>query len=124
MSAEPATSPATMMTSHRLRLSDITSPDAEAMASRDGLFAGSSGNPVLPALIGRNAFDYAFTLNAETDRMALQLAGTSGFAVFAAAEDNPAHWVAQDGEARCFEKFSRSKVRVTGDDVNLRPAVQ
>lgn len=75
---------------------------AEALASRDGLFAASTGNPVLPALIGRNAFDYAFTLSAETDRLAIQLSGTSGFAIFAAAEDNPAHWVAAGRAAQRF----------------------
>ncbi len=75
---------------------------AEAIASRDGLFAGSSGNPVLPALIGRNVFAYAFTLGAETDRMARQLAATSGFAIFTAAEENPAHWVAAGRAAQRF----------------------
>ncbi len=66
----------------------------EALARRDGLFAGSSGNPVLPAPLGRRLFPRVFTLAAETDRMARQLAGSAGFAVFAAARDDPAHWLA------------------------------
>ncbi len=66
----------------------------EALARRDGLFAGSSGNPVLPAPVGRRLFPHVFTLASETDRMARQLAGTAGFAVFAAARDDPAHWLA------------------------------
>lgn len=67
---------------------------AEALARRDGLFAGSSGNPVLPAPLRRRLFPHVFTLASETDRMARQLAGSAGFAVFAAARDDPAHWLA------------------------------
>ncbi|WP_198371220.1 Acg family FMN-binding oxidoreductase [Roseomonas rosulenta] len=65
-----------------------------ALARRDGLFAGASGNPVLPEPIGRAIFPHVFTLAAETDRMARQLAGSAGFAVFAAERDDPAHWLA------------------------------
>jgi len=73
-----------------------------ALARRDGLFAGSSGNPVLPAPIGRALFPHVFTLAAETDRMARQLTGSAGFAVFAAERDDPAHWLAAGRAAQRF----------------------
>ncbi|WP_137128261.1 Acg family FMN-binding oxidoreductase [Roseomonas sp. HF4] len=73
-----------------------------ALARRDGLFAGASGNPVLPEPIGRAIFPHVFTLAAETDRMARQLAGSAGFAVFAAARDDPDHWLAAGRAAQRF----------------------
>jgi hypothetical protein len=51
-----------------------------ALARRDGLFAGAS----------------------ETGRMARQLAGSAGFAVFAAERDDPAHWLAAGRAAQRF----------------------
>lgn len=73
-----------------------------ALARRDGPFAGSSGNPVLPAPIGRALFRQVFTLASKTDRMARQLAGSAGFAAFAAARDDPAHWLAAGRAAQRF----------------------
>jgi nitroreductase len=73
-----------------------------ALARRDGLFAGASGNPVVPESIGRANFPHVFTLAAETDRMARQLAGSAGFAVFAAERDDPAHWLAAGRAAQRF----------------------
>jgi nitroreductase len=73
-----------------------------ALARRDGLFAGASGNPALPEPIGRAIFPHVFTLAAETDRMARQLAGSAGFAVFAAVRDDPAHWLAAGRAAQRF----------------------
>ena len=75
---------------------------AQAVAMRDGLFAGASGNPVVPAFIGQRLFDAVFTVAAETDRMAQLLAGSSGFAVFVAEEANAAHWVAAGRAAQRF----------------------
>jgi nitroreductase len=73
-----------------------------ALARRDGLFAGASGNPVTPEWLGRRVFPHVFTLAAETDRMARQLAGSAGFAVFAAERDDPAHWLAAGRAAQRF----------------------
>lgn len=73
-----------------------------ALARRDGLFAGSMGNPVLPEALGRLAFRAVFTEARETDRLARVLAGTAGYAVFAAAQEDPAHWLAAGRAAQRF----------------------
>ena len=64
------------------------------MAQRDGLFAGSMGNPAVPQAIGRLIFPLVFTEAAETDRLARLLAATPAYAVFAASEPTQAGWVA------------------------------
>ena len=65
-----------------------------AMETGDGLYAASSGNPVLPDALGRLAFDRVFTAAAETDRYARHIASSAGFAVFVAEREDTAHWVA------------------------------
>lgn len=65
-----------------------------ALASRDGLFAGTMGNPVVPQALGRLVFPLVFTEAAETDRLARLLGATPAFAVFAAAQATPAGWIA------------------------------
>ncbi|WP_257164598.1 Acg family FMN-binding oxidoreductase [Bradyrhizobium sp. SRS-191] len=64
-----------------------------AMASGDGLFAGASGNPSLPTTLGSLAFDLLFDAAAENDKYARQIASSSGLAVFAAEQADPAHWI-------------------------------
>jgi hypothetical protein len=44
-----------------------------AAASGDGLFSATSGNPILPDLLGRLAFDAFFSADAERDRYARQI---------------------------------------------------
>ncbi|MCF3642293.1 nitroreductase family protein [Rhizobium sp. TRM95111] len=65
-----------------------------AMARGDGLYAPASGNPVLPEWLGSIAFALAFTASAENDKYARQMDSSAGLAVFAAATDGPAGWIA------------------------------
>lgn len=65
-----------------------------AMQAGDGLYAAASGNPALPDWIGSLAFRLAFTKDAENDKYARQMNGSSGVAVFAAASEGPAGWIA------------------------------
>lgn len=64
-----------------------------ALASGDGLFSASTGNPVLPEALGRRAFDRFFTAAAEGERVARHIGSSSGLVVFLAEREDPAHWV-------------------------------
>ena len=65
----------------------------QAMRAGDGLFAASSGNPILPSWLGSTLFDWVFRADAENDKYAHQLRSSAGVAVFVAARDDPEHWV-------------------------------
>lgn len=64
-----------------------------ALASGDGLFSASTGNPVLPDALGRRAFDRFFTAAAENERVAKHIDSSSGLVVFLAEREDAAHWV-------------------------------
>lgn len=70
----------------------------DAMRLGDGLYAGASGNPLLPAWLGGTMFDLVFTTKAENDKYARQFDTAAGAVVFVAAKDDRAHW-ALAGEA-------------------------
>ena len=76
---------------------------AEAARLGDGLFAGSSGNPVVPAWLGRLMFDFFFTDEAENDKYARHVRSSAGIAVFAADLDDKPHWIEA---GRAFQRFS------------------
>ncbi|QCL97764.1 Acg family FMN-binding oxidoreductase [Agrobacterium tumefaciens] len=64
------------------------------MENGDGLFAASSGNPVLPGVLGGLAFDAFFTAEAENDKYARQIDSSAGIAIFLAERENKMHWTA------------------------------
>jgi nitroreductase len=64
-----------------------------AMETGDGLFAASSGNPILPDWLGPLMFDVAFKAARENEKYARQIASSAGIAVFAAQENDAEHWV-------------------------------
>ncbi|MET4212845.1 nitroreductase family protein [Bradyrhizobium sp. LA2.1] len=64
-----------------------------AMTSGDGLFAASTGNPVLPDWIGRRAFDLFFTARTENDKLARELESSAALAVFVGDAADPANWI-------------------------------
>ncbi|ACL73804.1 Acg family FMN-binding oxidoreductase [Thioalkalivibrio sulfidiphilus] len=76
---------------------------AHAARTGDGLFAGSSGNPSLPAWLGSLMFDLFFTEQAENDKYARQVRSSAGIAVFVSERDDKAHWVEA---GRAFERFA------------------
>ncbi len=57
------------------------SPNA-ALRTGDGLFSVASGNPALPEWMGPWLFDRVFTVQAESERYAGQIASSAGIAVF------------------------------------------
>lgn len=64
-----------------------------AIASGDGLFGPSSGNPPLPDWLGSIMFDAVFRPDAENDKYARQLRSSAGVAVFVSERDDADHWV-------------------------------
>jgi len=64
-----------------------------AMESGDGLFSAASGNPALPTVLGRIAFDQLFSAASENDKYARQIDSSAGIAIFVGDEADPAHWI-------------------------------
>lgn len=65
----------------------------DALATRDGLFAKVSGNPALPAPVGRLLFDRAFSAEAENEKIAEQVRSSAGLAIFVSERNDRRHWV-------------------------------
>lgn len=74
-----------------------------AMASGDGLFSATSGNPALPSWLGPEMFDLMFKADAENEKYTRHIASSAGVAVFVAQAENAEHWV-QAG--RACQRFS------------------
>lgn len=64
---------------------------ADALATGDGLYSASSGNPTLPGWLGRRIFPLVFRKDAENDRYVAQLRSSAGVAIFAGERADPAH---------------------------------
>ena len=74
----------------------------KALRTGDGLFAGASGNPVIPRWLGSRAMDLFFTPKSENEKYARQIHNSAGIAVFVAERNDEAHWVEA---GRCYERF-------------------
>ena len=75
----------------------------EALATRDGLFSRSSGNPAVPRWLGSMLFRLFFTEKAENDRYARQLRSSAGVMVFVGRSPRPAHWIEV---GRAYQRFA------------------
>lgn len=64
-----------------------------ALASGDGLFSAASGNPVLPNVLGRFAFERFFNARTENDTYARQIDSSAGVAVFVGDRQDKMHWI-------------------------------
>ncbi|WP_434478956.1 hypothetical protein [Gemmatimonas sp.] len=76
---------------------------ADALRLGDGLYSGASGNPSVPAWIGRLALDVLLTPGCDGDKYAVQIRSSAGIAVFSSELNDPAHWVAV---GRSFQRFA------------------
>ena len=76
---------------------------ADAVRSGDGLFSAASGNPQVPGWLGRLAFDRVFTPASENDKIARQIRGCAGMAVFVGQAADKKNWVEV---GRCYERFA------------------
>jgi hypothetical protein len=75
----------------------------EAVRTGDGLYAASSGNPVLPTWLGSRLFDLFFTPKSENDKYAKHMRSSAGVAVFVSDITDKTHWVEV---GRCYERFA------------------
>lgn len=75
----------------------------EVVSQRDGLFAGSSGNPVVPRWLGMKLLNLFFTAKSENDKYAKHIRSSAGIAVFVSERNDQEHWVET---GRCYERFA------------------
>ena len=75
----------------------------DAVRTRDGLYAASSGNPSVPAWLGSLFFGLFFTPKSENDKYSKHIRSSAGIAIFVSAAENPAQWIEV---GRCYERFS------------------
>ena len=75
----------------------------EALRTGDGLFAGASGNPVLPRWLGSRMMGLFFTPKSENQRYSHQIRNSAGIAVFVSERSDKTHWVEA---GRCYERFA------------------
>ncbi len=76
---------------------------AEALETRDGLFAKASGNPAVPGWIGRLMFGLAVTKDGENRKYESQIRSSAGVAVFLSAKNEAASW---SEAGRCAQRFA------------------
>ena len=76
---------------------------SDAVRTGDGLYAASSGNPSLPAWLGRPMFGLFFTPKSENDKYARQVRSSAGIAVFVGRRADKASWVEV---GRAYERFA------------------
>jgi hypothetical protein len=77
--------------------------EAEALATRDGLFGHASGNPTVPRWLGSLLFGFLVTPQGESDRYATQIRSSSGIAVFVSERSDPAAWIEA---GRAYQRFA------------------
>jgi len=77
-------------------------PD-DAAATRDGLYAASTGNPTMPTWLGRRLFGVFFDKDTENDKYAKQVRSSAGIVVFVAADDHRQGWFAA---GRAYQRFA------------------
>jgi hypothetical protein len=75
----------------------------EVVSKGDGLFSGSTGNPVVPRWLGMKLFSLFFTAKNENDKYAKQIRSSAGIAVFVSEQNDKEHWVET---GRCYERFA------------------
>lgn len=76
---------------------------AQAIASGDGLFTGTTCNPRIPTWIGERFFGVVFKEDSENVKYAAQLRSSSGIAVFIGDKPDHEHWVKV---GRSFQRFA------------------
>ncbi len=75
----------------------------EAQRTGDGLFAGTTGNPVVPRWLGSPLMGLFLSPKSDGDHYARQIRSSAGVAVFVSEANDPAHWIET---GRCYERFA------------------
>jgi len=68
--------------------------ETDAVATMDGLFSRTSGNPALPAWLARPLLRLLFTEQRENAKYRDHIESSAGIAVFVSDADDRTHWVA------------------------------
>jgi nitroreductase len=66
---------------------------ADALATRDGLYAPASGNPALPGWLARSLLPIVFNERDENDKYRAQIRSSAGIVVFVADRSEKPHWI-------------------------------
>jgi nitroreductase len=66
--------------------------EADAVAGMDGLFAGATGNPSLPAWLARLALPFVLTERGENDKYRSHIRSSSGIALVVSDGNDRPHW--------------------------------
>jgi hypothetical protein len=77
--------------------------ETKVISLRDGLYSVSSGNPTLPEWLGKIAFRFAFTENAENDKCREKILSSSGVIAFSSEQNNKQSWI---NAGRCYQRFA------------------
>lgn len=75
----------------------------DAVRTRDGLYAASSGNPSVPAWLGSLLFGLFFRPGSENDKCAKHVRSSAGIAIFVSDAEDPSQWIEV---GRCYERFA------------------
>jgi len=75
----------------------------DAVRTGDGLFSVCTGNPEIPAWLGKLAFGWFLAPKSENDKYARQVRNSAGIAVFVGEAADKAHWVEV---GRAYERFA------------------
>jgi hypothetical protein len=75
----------------------------EVVSKGDGLFSGSTGNPVVPRWLGMKLLNLFFTAKNENDKYAKHIRSSAGIAVFVSEHNDKEHWLET---GRCYERFA------------------
>jgi hypothetical protein len=77
--------------------------EAKVTSLRDGLYSASTGNPTLPEWLGKIAFRFAFTENAENDKCRKRILSSSGVIAISSEQNNKQSWT---NAGRCYQRFA------------------
>ncbi|MGP9810060.1 Acg family FMN-binding oxidoreductase [Rhodopseudomonas sp. NSM] len=94
---------------------------ADAVATGDGLFSLTSGNPALPAPVGRALFDYVVSAASENAKCRAQIASSAGLAVFVSERDDRRHWLSA---GRAYQRFALRATAIGIKQAFLNQAVE
>jgi hypothetical protein len=93
----------------------------QAMATKDGLFAACSGNPVAPGWLGNLAFDLVFKEKSENDKYRDHIRSSFGIAVFIGDEEGPEHWIKV---GRSFQRFALQATALGIRNAHINQAIE
>ncbi len=77
--------------------------EADAVATRDGLYSRASGNPSLPGWLARRLMPFVLTERGENAKYRAHIESSAGVAVFVSERNDRAHWIEA---GRAYQRFA------------------